>query len=201
MTSNLVLSILVLGSIKAFLDSVKQLQIIVHIFLINVTYPVTATVFFSMLMDVLTFQFHNFSDLYNRVLRLDPDSDGNNPINNQFDLMGYGSLFIIQNFGTLCFTVLFAPILWFTSMIAGAIFKTRLTKYRVKFQRLMFFDYWLSLLGETYLFLAVCTFLNFNYLRWEPFGEGINSFITVVVAICVCVFPFFVAVFYSISKN
>ena len=181
MTSNLVLSILVLGSIKAFLDSVKQLQIIVHIFLINVTYPVTATVFFSMLMDVLTFQFHNFSDLYNRVLRLDPDSDGNNPINNQFDLMGYGSLFIIQNFGTLCFTVLVAPILWFTSMIAGAIFKTRLTKYRVKFQRLMFFDYWLSLLGETYLFLAVCTFLNFNYLKWESFGEGINSFITVVV--------------------
>jgi len=91
----MVLSILILGTIKAFLDSIKQLQIIVHIFLIDVAYPATATVFFGMLMEVLTFQFYNFSDLYNRVLRLDPDSDGSNPINNQFDLMGYDSLFII----------------------------------------------------------------------------------------------------------
>ena len=82
MASSFVLSILILGTLKAFLDSVEQLQIIVHIFLINVAYPATATVFFSMLMDVLTFQFYDFSDFYNRVLRLDPDSDGNNPINN-----------------------------------------------------------------------------------------------------------------------
>ena len=83
-----------------------------HIILINVAYPATATIFFGMLMGVLTFQFYDFSDFYNRILQLDPDSLGSNPLNNQFYMLGYNTLYIIQNFGSLCWTIFIAPVGW-----------------------------------------------------------------------------------------
>ena len=80
MATNIGISYL-FGLLKMFLDSVKQLQVIVHIMLINVAYPAIATIFFGALMEILTFQFYDFSDVFNKWLHLDPDSDGNNPIN------------------------------------------------------------------------------------------------------------------------
>ena len=56
-------------------------------------------------MNLLTLQVYDFSELYNKWFRLDPFSVGNNPLNSQFQLMGYNSLYIIQNFGTLCWTI------------------------------------------------------------------------------------------------
>ena len=53
--SNTLLSIIINGPLKTLLDSVEQVQTIVHVLLINVSYPATATVFFGMLMQVLTF--------------------------------------------------------------------------------------------------------------------------------------------------
>lgn len=65
----------------------------------------------------------------------------------------------------------------------------------------MFFNYWIGLLNETYLYLAVCTELNFYYFKWETYGEIINSSITLLCCMLVIAFPFFVAIFYSKEKN
>jgi hypothetical protein len=50
MMSNVVISILIAGTLQHLLNTVKKLQIIVHIMLINLAYPATTTIFFSMLM-------------------------------------------------------------------------------------------------------------------------------------------------------
>ncbi len=55
MLVNTIVSLLISGPLQQLLASVKQLQIIVHITLINVAYPATATIFMGMLMNVLTF--------------------------------------------------------------------------------------------------------------------------------------------------
>ena len=90
-----IVSILISGPLSQILNSIKQLQITVHAFLIAVSFPATSTIFFGMLMQILTFQFYDFSDFYNRALSLDSDSGGSNALNNQFDHFGYGSLYII----------------------------------------------------------------------------------------------------------
>ena len=82
MLANTVVSILIAGPLEQLLSSVKQLQIIVHVMLIDVAYPASATIFFGMMMNLLTFQFYDFTSFYNRVLSLDPDSPGNSPFNN-----------------------------------------------------------------------------------------------------------------------
>ena len=48
---------------------------------------------------------------------MDPDSVGNNPLNDLFDRMGYGSLYIVQNFGPLCLTIFIPLVMWVVSLI------------------------------------------------------------------------------------
>ena len=70
LTSTIV-SILISGPLSQILNSIKQLQITVHAFLIAVSFPATSTIFFGMLMQILTFQFYDFNDFYTLINRLD----------------------------------------------------------------------------------------------------------------------------------
>lgn len=56
--------------------------------------PATSLVFFGGLMNLVNFQLIDTTNFYNRVFQLDPDSRGNNALSNQFEVMGYGSLYI-----------------------------------------------------------------------------------------------------------
>jgi len=55
MLANTVVMIFVSGPLQSLLSSVKQLQIIVHIMLIDVAFPPTMMVYMGMFMSVLTF--------------------------------------------------------------------------------------------------------------------------------------------------
>ena len=52
--------------------------------MIEVAYPATTVVFFNMLMQLVTFQIYDFTNFYNKVLRLDENSQGNQPISELF---------------------------------------------------------------------------------------------------------------------
>ena len=60
-------------------------------------------------MDLLNFQLVDVSDLLNKIFHLDPNSESSNPLNSIFEIMGYGSRYIVQNFGLLCFGI-FLPL-------------------------------------------------------------------------------------------
>ena len=116
-TTNVVVSFVLSGPLQQLLSAVKHFQIIVHILLINVAYPTSATIKFGMIMELLNFQFVSFENTYNTLFKLDPNSDGNQPLNEQFNLMGYGSKYLVQNFGLLCWTIALPPVLWIISQI------------------------------------------------------------------------------------
>jgi hypothetical protein len=50
--------------------------------LVNVAFPAVTTIFMGIFMNLLTFQFYDFSNFYDKVLGLDPSSVGNSPLNN-----------------------------------------------------------------------------------------------------------------------
>ncbi len=91
--------------------------------LVNVAFPAVTTIFMGMFMNVLTFQFYDFGPYYDRWLKLDPASVGNNPLNNQFNLMGYNALYIVKNFGTLCVTIFLGPLAWIATQISSRLSK------------------------------------------------------------------------------
>jgi hypothetical protein len=201
MLANTIVSIVISGPLNQLLSAIKQLQILVHVALINVAYPASVTMFFSMLMGVLTFQFNNFTDFFNKALQLDPDGEGNLPINYLFEMMGYNAKFIIQNFGTLCWTIFLMPLIYAAAPLLVALFKKNFANFRLRANRLMYFDYWLGFLNETYLFLAVCVGINFSYQSWTSYGEGLNTALAYLFGFLLAALPVFTAVYYVIPSN
>ena len=79
--------------------------------------------FFGMLLNLLTFQFYDFGPFYSRVFKFDPDLAGSNPLNDQFNVLGYNALYIVLNFGSLCWTIFISPLLWATAPFVVKVFQ------------------------------------------------------------------------------
>ena len=103
----------------------KQLQIIVHVLLVNVAFPAATTIFLGIIMGLLTFEFYDFGPFYDRILRLDPESVGNSPLNNRFNLMGYQYLYIVKNLGSFCL-IIFTILLLFAACSVLAFIKHKI---------------------------------------------------------------------------
>ena len=170
--------------------------------LIAVSFPATALIFFGGLINLINFQIIDFSTIYNKMLFLDANQEGNNPLNSQFELMGYQSLFIIQNFGMLCLTIFLPIFAWIFAPVVVKILKGKLAYLREKSKDLMFFNFWIGFFDETYLFLTVCSGLNLRYnFKWQTFGEAFNCLVALIFGIILVIYPFFVAIFYYIKVN
>ena len=66
----------------------------------------------------------------------------------------------------------------------------------------MRFNYWIALINETYMFLAVCCGLNlFFYCKWSTYGDAINSLMAIVFSATILLLPFIVAFWYTRPKN
>ena len=156
-------------------------------------------------MNLINFQLVDLTNVYNTIFFIDPQSDGSIPLNSQFLLMGYGSLYIVQNFGMLLLTILlpfFARILTHIIVRISRGRFSRFTHWKSKAEKWLKYGFWISFFDETYLFLLICSFLNLGYyFQWKRYGEGINCLIALVSVILLLIFPIFVPIFYSKSTN
>jgi len=203
--SGAVVVLVLSGPAQKILSSFKHSQIVVHLMLISVSFPAVVLVFFGGLMNLINFQLVDLTNVYNTIFFLDPQSDGSIPLNSQFLLMGYGSLYIVQNFGMLLLTILlpfFARILTHLIVRISRGRFSRFTNWRSRAEKWLKYGFWVSFFDETYLFLLICSFLNLGYyFQWKRYGEGINSLIALVSVILLLIFPIFVTIFYSKSTN
>jgi hypothetical protein len=116
--------------------------------------------------------------------------------------MGYNALYIVKNFGTLCLTIFFGPLAWIACYFLAKLRFKRLLKWKANWNYMMRFNYWISLVNETFMFLAVCCGLNlFFYCRWDAIGNVVNSTMAIICSVAILLFPFFVAIWYSRVNN
>lgn len=170
----MVIMLLASGPIQKILSSFRHTQIAVHLMLIAVNQPVTALIFFGGLTNLVNLQLFDLTDNYNRFFHLDPNSRGNAPLNSQFELMGYESLYVVQNFGFLCIKFLTPCLLYaLTSLLVYLSRKRKnicgydLNSLKEKSKRWLLFEFWICFIDDTYLFLFVCANLNLKgYFIW-----------------------------------
>lgn len=116
--------------------------------------------------------------------------------------MGYNALYIIKNFGTLCWTIFVGPLLYLLYKGLAKLRSSRFEAGKIAWEKRMKFNYWIALINETYMFLAVCCGLNlFFYCRWSTFGDAINSIMAIFFSFFIILMPIFVAVWYIIPEN
>ncbi len=83
-----------------------------------------------------------------------------------------------------------------------ALSRLDLLNWREKSRKWLQYGFWISFLDETYLFLAICSFLNLrNYFLWQNGGDAVNSLIALCVGSLLFSFPIFVSIFYSLQRN
>lgn len=195
--SSTIVNILLAGPLQQVLGVIKSTQILTHLLLINVATPASASIFFGQLMSLITLQLVDLTDTYTSVLQL-PEVD---PYTEQFNTMGYNSMFVILNLGTVVLGMTI-PIILF--VIVSSVIKWLLPKYNKFKQKItdqLFFDKTFDFINETYILLAMCACLNLRELHWDSFGVIINSLLSILLLAVTVVFPVFIANFYPRNFN
>lgn len=116
--------------------------------------------------------------------------------------MGYNSLYIIQNFGTLCWVILILPVVWsILSLIVCSTGGGHLTHWHARISKMMFFNSWVGFFNETYLFLGMCVAINaYCYPLFSSIGNVINTLLSGFIGTTLIIFPFFTIIFYNLPS-
>lgn len=110
-------------------------------------------------------------------------------------------MYILQNFGTLCITLSVSLLSQLISPLVKKFLNGKLAYLSNKIKDFTFKNYWLGFFNETFLFLAICTALNFDFYKWNSYGNAVNSLLTSIFAALLLVFIFFIGFFYNRSEN
>ena len=110
-------------------------------------------------------------------------------------------MYIIVNFGMLCWTLFVTPLLYIGTFVFVACCGKEFNHLKEKMSRKMFFNNWIQFLNETYIFLGVCVALNFYYFCWDSYGNALNSFCAAFFGLLLVLFPFFIILYYNLPNS
>lgn len=99
--------------------------------------------------------------------------------------------------GTVVLGMLVPPILWLFVYSMIRCFFPQFDKFNQKITDLLFWDKTIAFFQETYILLAICSFINMWYDKWDSFGNALNSLVSYLMLTAVIGFPIVVGVFYS----
>jgi len=95
--SYVVINIILQGSLQQLFQSIKKLQIVVHMSLVNVSMPGNASIFFSYLLQIVAFDVIPTDNAYDAVFGFEESQ----PVSTNFELTGYESVYFIRNMGSM----------------------------------------------------------------------------------------------------
>ena len=87
--------------------------------LVDVAIPARTSLFFSSLMESVTFQIFDLNDLYDIFVKFDFEDE---PLSDQFDTFGYESLYVLKNLGTVTLFCLVAVLIWLVTFTTISVF-------------------------------------------------------------------------------
>lgn len=95
--------------LNRLLSSIRSLGIIVHMFLISLSYPLNCLTFFGQLFNLISFNLIPTNYIFKKVFMFPADQDS--WLTDWFYWVGYNSMLSINNMATLFLIVASAPVL------------------------------------------------------------------------------------------
>jgi len=164
--------------------------------LLNVTLPANAAVFFRGLMTFAAFDIIDTSPYLNYLLALNPSE----PVNNNFEALGFESIFLLHNVGSLIFAFLFYPLAIVTMLLLKKMTSSeRAQEWASSMASHLFYGFLITTLTESYALLAVSSLINLNNLQWTSFGFFTQSSATLLFSVLIVGYP--VAMSYLFLTN
>ena len=148
--------------------------------------PENAQNFFNYIFSVAAFDIIETDSFYNLLLGLDDDAVPD-ALNDNFEAVGFETVWSIHGLGSLGFAVFSFPILAVFELFLRLFSKNKAAfKLQQKIAKSIYWNFPIRILIEAYTILIVCCLLNLLNLTWDSTGEIILSYFSIFGAsLCV----------------
>lgn len=185
------------------MESMKKLQIVVHLILVNLACPSNAMFFYGILLKIVAFDVLPVDDYYDEAFELQ-ESEAINPT---FDNIGYESMYYVRNLGSMFLTFLLIPIGVIVLWPLKLCFKNhKVLQRRQKFIDGVFWNGTILFFFENCMVLIVSASTNILLLlsvntdvQMYSTGEFIQTWAGMLTLAVVLLLPFFVLGFFLIN--
>jgi hypothetical protein len=186
---------------------INGMQFIMHLPAINVDFPSNAFSVIQKIMAVVTFDIPKFNmETVKKVFTLpEDDSILDNPeevnIKTSFELLGYASIYMSNNLGSVFVIILATSLLLFLSTILEAIRHPSVLKFNAKMKAKLQWNFVIRLVIEGYMELVFAVYFNLKYAKcsFSYLGSWVNYFYAIIFASLIGLAPFFVIGFYNLN--
>jgi len=145
------------------------------------------------MMQIAAFDFYDTGDLLDYLLG---QAQKGEALNSNFETLGFESLFILHNLGTLLFLFVYYPIaIAFTSLCAKFTYSRDVSEWGIERRRELLYGFFIGIVVESYSVLAVSCCINLRFLTWSSYGETIQSLATLSCLVLLVATPLFLLTF------
>ena len=112
-----VLSFILKAALSFLLSIIKNISLMVHMFLLTLNYPVNLLNFMNIMFPLVMFDIIPTTEIFEIMFHFKEVPD--HSLSDQFDTLGYSSIFSVNNLGSIYFVIQFGPVfllcLWLVS--------------------------------------------------------------------------------------
>lgn len=162
-------------------------QLIVFMPLFNVQMPANAQTFFNEIFKIAAFDIVEVEPYVNFMLHL----NGTGPFNDNFDKLGFQSMFFLNNLGPLGigFLIYFGACLFLLVLDTFSPKSKRAATLSKSLYDQLFYNTITSIMLESYSIMSCCVLINLNYIRWDTWGEVVQTSICMLALVTLIAFP------------
>ena len=178
-------------------------QLIVMMPLFKIEMPANAEMFFTGMMQIAAFDVYEFGDIIHELMMIDPTD----PINENYEKLGFQSQYFLVNMGTILVFVLTYILSLIVSPIISLFSYGRcsckwMKKITKRLNNKIFWGSLIVLMNESYMIVIVCVLINIRVLSMDSAGLKVMSILCVFFLFLTVILPsIFLMTLYKDFKN
>jgi hypothetical protein len=203
------LSFVLQAVLNRLLSSIRSLGLIVHMFLLSLSYPLNCLSFFGQIFNLISFNLLPTAYIFEKVFQFSVVQDSY--LSDWFSWVGYNSMLSVTNMATLFVFMVLAPMGILTLAVVNKIFpfwrllpdkhEIWIQKYVDQTIKSAFWNSTISFLNENYLVLSVCCLIQIQQLQLDPrtdyWSAIVCSCIGLAGSVLTALFPLLIFILYS----
>lgn len=203
------LSFVLQAVLNRLLSSIRSLGLIVHMFLLSLSYPLNCLSFFGQIFNLISFNLIPTAYIFEKVFQFSAVQDSY--LSDWFSWVGYNSMLSVTNMATLFVFIVLAPMGILTLAVVNKIFpfwrllpdkhEIWIQKYVDQTIKSAFWNSTISFLNENYLVLSVCCLIQIQQLQLDPRTDYWSAIVCSCIGLAGCVltalFPLLIFILYS----
>jgi len=159
--------------------------------LFDVKMPASAEIIFKILFQIASFETIPTEAVFEGMLAKLEDVTPSDPQIEKYERLGFGSVWLLPNLGSLLLFVSLYPIMLVVLFIQNLLtecFSSGMHR-RDQFRDIVFWNWPINLLRESWIVIALCCLINIRYASWSVQEATLNSTISYAILALICLYP------------